>query len=185
MWIILSKIENFVSNATGEIFPNEVEVTLPQAHCGHACKVCVCLIVQREAAVLSQLVPGWWIPEFILIVAIKFFQNPNFILLKIDSALMNLINSQSDGQQTKDRKVGDLSSAEDVEDLGDEDEDKKKKKKKKKKTSTKKTKVVEESASKSTPGSAHSATTTPGKEKSKDSPVEVNGITFIGIKFLW
>jgi len=59
VWIILSKIENFVSNATGEIFPNEVEVTLPQAHCGHACKVCVCLIVQREAAVLSQLVPGW------------------------------------------------------------------------------------------------------------------------------
>jgi len=102
--------------------------------------------------------------------------------MKIDFALMNLIHSQTEGQLTKDRKVGDLSSAEDMEDSGDEEEDKKKKKKKKK-TSTKKTKVVEESASRSTPGSAHSATT-PGKEKSKESPAEVNGITFICIKFL-
>jgi hypothetical protein len=93
---------------------------------------------------------------------------------------MNLIFLQSVGDQNnKATKLGDMKASETdtCEEEDDEDEGKKKKKKKnknKKSTSNQKSRagVVEEGRSR-TPGSG---TSTPGKDLSKKSPVDVTGI---------
>jgi hypothetical protein len=95
--------------------------------------------------------------------------------------LINLLFLQSDGTRNKDKQIGEINDQQESDSEDDEEEEEEEKKKKKKKNKTpgsKKSKEVVDEAGSSTPGSS-ATMITPGKDSTKNSPIDVTGIVFI------